>query len=1165
MQSETVYCLQDTKLEKMIKNIINKKAGISYLEIVLLVLWIFSISYILYSMTEGVEAIDNWGGCCEETIEGNTCQNAPSELCDLNFKTAPTECEATSFCQIGCCISPETGICNTRTSKRDCEKMNGTFEQNEFCNMMQCKKGCCILNDQVKWTTEKNCKFEGNSKNEDLLTDWRFDENHNTELKCLFSAEKGIEGPCIYETEEGEKKCVYTTLEDCVIRTGSESNFNRNVKFCSDPSLNTTCEAKDHKGCIENEEDVYWFDSCGNKEDVALDCNLYSGTYCRKDGDSAICKDVNCVIDGAKRKNGESWCEYDGTIGNGKDPVGSRHVRHICYMGTERIDPCADYRQEICVEEKTELGGDTISQAACRVNQWRTCLDYNRDAGTEKMQDRCKKNPDCWMKSINMVKSFKFDVCLPAYPPGFELFHEGNLGSDIDTEEEYYSSGTTMAEGICSVATMRCTETWQCGIFGCVCVDNCRCHSAHFTTEMNEFCVSLGDCGAYVNYVGRYTDGGYSLRSTGAAPPRVDFSGYKKYAQKNPNQKPANPGNFEFFETLNPGSMTEISEDEYGSNLSAFERELLGVAGAYGSPLLLKMLSENPEDEKEVVGDVKASSVNYATYTNGAATTKAAIAAQIIYDKSEKKDFSMIAAMVAAVIAYVITQSILIALLAALLFFLLFISWIKYEDIDFTCMPWEPPPDGKDCNLCNKQEVPCTKYRCHSLGQLCEFINKGTTNELCISTPENEDYPRIEPLYSVITNGFEYFNVQENGFEIVNSSDKGCIEGFTGVKMGIKVTPFSRCRIGVDALQSYEEMPETFGIYGGRILPVHITDIYFPTPEAFKNVYNLTEEQIKEIGKLNYYVKCKTASGKISPEAYNIKTCIKPGPDLTAPRITYTDPENGAYIRYGEDKLDLKMYVNEPAQCKWSNEDKDFSSMENEVACETDLRRYTLFGLSCTTELTNLQNNSKFYFRCKDLSDNKNTMSESYLYDLHLSPSPLVIDEVIPNDGELITSGFEPVSIKLKVSTSGGAQSGRAICWWSEGNRFEDKFTETNSTIHSYDLTNAMGGRYTIDFRCEDIAGNLANASTSFKIKVDNYGPQIIRVYYDSGLKVITSEKAECRYDFSRKFEFENATTMGGIGNEHYAEWKLADYYIQCQDEYGNKGGKIRVKAYELT
>ena len=67
-------------------------------------------------------------------------------------------------------------------------------------------------------------------------------------------------------------------------------------------------------------------------------------------------------------------------------------------------------------------------------------------------------------------------------------------------------------------------------------------------------------------------------------------------------------------------------------------------------------------------------------------------------------------------------------------------------------------------------------------------------------------------------------------------------------------------------------------------------------------------------------------------------------------------------------------------------------------------------------------------------------------------------------------------------------------------------------------------------------------------------------MYYDFGLKISTSEAAECRFDFNRDFIFDNATKMSGNGIDHTAAWRLKTYYVQCKDVYGNKGGKVRIR-----
>ena len=1155
----------------MLKEMINKenltteKASISYLEILLLITSLFAVSYIFYEITDsiydvsnGIESVDAQGYniCCEELLNGNSCQTAPGELCNPSYRSAPTNCESTVFCEIGCCISENTGLCSEMTSKRDCEKINGTLKSVGACNIQECRKGCCILGDQAKWTTEKNCEFEGNSENKDILTEWRLDADSDTEVECLFSVEKDKQGACVFDSNE-ERKCVFTTLEECVSRTGSEANFDHEGKFCSDPALETVCKAKDHKNCVQGEEDVYWFDSCGNKEDIAEDCNLVGGSYCGKDNNNNyFCKDVNCVIDGVKRKNGESWCTYDGKIGDGKDPAGSRHVKHICYLGTERIAPCSDFRNEICVQEDTLLDtGESFSQAACRLNQWRTCLSYNRGDASA-ITSKCEKNPDCKLKHINMEGSFNFKVCLPNYPPGFELnLDQQVLNPDGSLNEELYYRPSS-AEGICSTATQKCTETWRCTIFGCTCIDNCKCHTSYFTQQMNDFCISLGDCGAYVNYIGDFTSVGYSVKEA----PKISGSQYSKFAGPQPGQKPASPGNFEFFNTLNPDLLPEVQSVDQ-SNLSAFERELLTAAGAYGSPYFLKALTSNGS-VFEGLDTISAGAVTFSGFTNAISSVRAAIDSQISTTQQQQSpDLSSLIAMIAGLISYLLTQSMIVAMLAALLGFLLGISWIIYKDIYFSCFPWEPPEGGEKCNECNKLDVPCTDYRCDSLGTLCYLINRETGNELCVSRPANETLPVISPFESVISEGYKYHNVNKNGFEVVNTSNNGCVEPYTAVDIGIKVDPFAKCRWSNNSKDNFEDMYELFGPRGNNILPVHITKIFFPNPEAFRNVYNLTDAQIEELGKFNFYVKCRTATGKENPESFNIKACVNPGPDFTPPRVVLTDPLKNNFINYGINEKLITVYVNEPSNCRWSTNDKTFDEMENQMSCETNPAIFTQFGWKCRTTLTNLSNIGKFYFRCRDTSENKNTMAESYIYELFSSKSELMISEILPKKNERIISGNEPVSAKLRLRTTGGAKSGEAVCRW-EGNGYGDSFSyenENGSTSHTYDLLLRQGG-YNIDFFCGDVAENTAENSTSFSVRIDKFGPTITRIYYDLGLKITTSENAECAFSFKRNTNFENSTKMSGNGLEHQTIWQLKTYYVQCQDEYGNKGTKVRIK-----
>ncbi len=1128
----------------------------SYTQILILIISSFAFCYLIYSATERVSAQGIEGyACCEKTNGGNFCQYVPEEQCDSGFKTALTQCDKTSFCKSGCCYSSSTGWCNENTPQTICQ---GQWFDDNSCNIKECERGCCVLGKNALWTTQRNCQAESLF----LGLEQDFRPEINSELECIFLAERDDEGACVVESGL-ETTCVFITRGECVSKTGSENNFYKNT-FCS--GLVESCSAQENTGCIDGDDSVYWFDSCGNREDVAEECSIFTGTICgqyrpgideKPDAGDYVCRSLDCKTKNGVKKNGESWCEYDGTIGDGKDVVGSRHIKHICYMGEERIEPCSDYRNQICVGTETDLGNtEKFLEAACRINNWRMCLDYN-NYDKERATEKCNENPDCMIKNINIDKNFKFDFCVPKYPAGFNLKTE--------------ASGRN-AEMVCSMGSQKCTVVYVKRISGWKCEYNCDCEEAGFAEKMNELCTSLGDCGAYVNYAKDVSDEGYSvLRSPSLSA--VYLNKLKSYARDKSGQI-AEPGDLSFLGEFAPEEMDE----DYAESL------IYGKAlGVYGVGFMLQVASWYaagagylglPEATALAISKGGIPITTLGSFGNILASAAAALTIAHLLNVAFGVDYgvALTIAGVSVAVAYAIKGWTFVlkwfgipALIFMIVFMVIGIGKSKKRIVTFNCMPWQPPTGGDNCNKCNSNDplgVPCSDYRCNSLGQTCELINKGTGQELCIdNSPTDISSPRISPLYGEITQGYEYYNIQNNGFEIVDNN-KNCIPEFTEVLFGIETDKPAQCKIGNSPLQIYEQMGQYFG--GSNLYLVNHTMILnMPSPEAFKNQYNLTDEQIADLGEINYYIKCKSVNGVVNSASYTVRSCVEPGPDLTAPRIVKTEPLNNAYVKYDAIEQALQVYINEPSNCKYSSEEKAYELMENSMSCEQDLEDYSLWGWPCNTKLS-LGGDNKFYIRCQDIAENKNTMTQSYVYELQKSNSELVIEDLRPVDDDEILSGVEPVTLELQVKTSGGAESGKAICYYDFGTG-EISFFDTNSNYHKQLFNSLTRGRYNIGLRCEDIAGNTAEASTSFKIRIDNIGPRITRLYYESGLKIWTNEEAECRYAFTKRFDWENAAVMSGWELEHTADWQLKTYYLQCKDVYGNLGGKMAVKAYSLV
>jgi hypothetical protein len=1197
------------KENKIIReNLASEKGCLSYFEILTLIISIFAVAYIIGGVFKPVDAaaVEVAGlSCCEKTKNGAYCQYGLDSNCDPAFKKAPTECEYVDYCKKGCCYSQGTGTCSKATPKLLCD---GEWTEDEFCNIPKCSRGCCVIGRQAIFTTEKSCavksRFAGTEKD--------FRPEVNTELECIFLAEKDEEGACV----NGES-CKIATKESCK-KTGG--NFYKG-KYCSDPALGTQCLAHDSSKCFE--QSVYWYDSCGNMEEIKEECSIFAGTTCALQGTQYKCKSIDCSvkIDGktVTKKNGESWCEYEGTIGEGRDVPGSTHIRHVCFMGEERIEPCADYRNQICVQSDTDLGsGKIFSEAACRINNWRTCLQYNEEDKT-KMQEKCNFNPDCYVKKVYVDEYFNFPFCSPQYPPGF----------DLSTE-----SGGKSGESICSMGNNKCTVVYVKDLGGWDCVANCKCLEENdgglFTREMNDLCTSLGDCGAYTNLEGQVTDDGYSVTRASKLSDAY-LNDLAKFANTIPGQK-AQPGNWTSL--FGSGSTTPPDDAEDYNDYSdwttgggAIVGGALGVAGVAtsvawagigksitGAPVIgdavtgaLKFFGVTPAAKSVTgMGALEYSATGgspsaAATWNTVGATIGAAIGSYLamkLFGDFLPPNAALVASIASSVLGSIVatqtatgsvfgSTSLAVGLAAFVWAFviaviiILVMKWIGVGDtkekvVTFSCLPWQAPLGGSNCDKCKDNGI-CSEYECGSLGQRCEFINAGTAEENCVDVPPNDaSSPKISPLDGVITLGYKYSNVKDVGFELTQTNGE-CIPEFTTVVFGIKTDRPAQCVVGNSPLETFDEMKGNY--FGGSNLysENHTSVLVIPSLESMKNEYNLTPIEISELGDFNLYVKCKGINEKANDAAYVIKSCVKEGPDLMEPYITAAAPPSGAHVAYNATTKPVTFYVNEPADCRWSHNSNDgYDKMSNQMTCDTSLENYGVYGLPCNATL-DITAGTSFYVRCRDKSENQNTMTTSYAYELKQTTTPLRIVSISPANGTIIRVGSEPVTVNLEVLTADGAESGTAICYYKLLENGPDiRFFDTYSNTHKQVFSSVTGGKSKIWVDCEDYAGNTAGDLTEFTVYVDADGPVVTRVYYDAGLNIVTSEDSTCAYsltdskcgfDLNNITGKDNAYLMTGEGASHAADWQTEQtYYIKCMDEYGNQPGRcsIVVRPYEI-
>lgn len=495
------------------------------------------------------------------------------------------------------------------------------------------------------------------------------------------------------------------------------------------------------------------------------------------------------------------------------------------------------------------------------------------------------------------------------------------------------------------------------------------------------------------------------------------------------------------------------------------------------------------------------------------------------------------------------------------------------EVITFSCKPWQAPVGGGDCEKCNDENGICSDYRCKSLGQSCQLLNVGSKQEKCAwVNPKDTKSPGISPWEDVLTEGYKYTDVRirppgegsEPGrMKIVKTGAKdGCVEAFTPLEFGIVTTgpdglsEPAQCKIDYNHTLKFDDMAFFFG-ESNLYLYNHSQKLVLPGPSAI----NAQAPELQNDGTYTLYVRCKDANGNENVDEFAIRFCVEKGPDTTPPKIEGTSIGNNMPIKYNQTSVELEVYVNEPAECKWSREDRSYSNMENSMTCSKNVwEMNNNMVYTCKTTLTGIKDrqNNVFYFRCKDQpwlnESSRNVNQESYKFTL-VGTEPLNIIDIKPNG--TIYGSTDVVSVWFEAETANGYKNGEAICYYSETGKENDfiEFFETGTELHKQRL-DLVEGSYKYYIKCLDLGGNRDDNFTEFKVEVDREAPIITRVYRENELlKIATTEESECRYDIkSCNFKFEDGIDMPYANStSHFAEWKTENtYFIRCSDKYGN-------------
>ena len=530
----------------------------------ILILGLFILTILVLLSINQVSAVGESFVCAEKTLSGAWCQNVPSNQVDTRFRKASTSCEATAFCRMGTCVNSQEGECRPNVPQRVCQQSNGVWILGDPDEIPQCQLGCCLLGDQAAFVTQTKCKS--------LSSDYGIETNYRTDVRtettCIESANPDVTGACVLD-DGFERNCKLLTKAECQTLEAGSNTGNLTVEFhegilCSAESLATNCGPTQRTTCVENKDEVYFLDTCGNlaniydsakvndqdywtdikeKSDVCGasgnnagsatcgSCDYLLGSICKavERGNSAtpqprygnfVCADLSCKYQGKDYQHGETWC--GGTKSVNQSLPGSEHARFVCYNGEVTVEQCSSLRSEICVQDVIETSGEDFKTASCTTNLWQDCVVQDNEKDCENADKR-----DCrWLVGQSLLRneegvalvvdsegklvqkedddSRKGASCVPKYAPGFDFWNP---------ESE--------AEELCAFASDGCVVKFERGVGGAIfggdygCKENCECvglkkgdnmddanKDSPWAKERNNMCIALGDCGNKKNYIG---------------------------------------------------------------------------------------------------------------------------------------------------------------------------------------------------------------------------------------------------------------------------------------------------------------------------------------------------------------------------------------------------------------------------------------------------------------------------------------------------------------------------------------------------------------------------------------------------------------------------------------------------------------------------------------
>ncbi|MFB6246774.1 MAG: hypothetical protein ABEI74_04255, partial [Candidatus Pacearchaeota archaeon] len=491
----------------------------------------------------------------------------------------------------------------------------------------------------------------------------------------------------------------------------------------------------------------------------------------------------------------------------------------------------------------------------------------------------------------------------------------------------------------------------------------------------------------------------------------------------------------------------------------------------------------------------------------------------------------------------------------------------------------------------------CTEYKCNSLGQNCNLINKNTDNTLCVTNKTDDKTPPIlyadEADAKHLIDGPGKDKAEDEKFMNLTSkedyTDTGpAVEENSELWFSLNISEPSQCKYSFfNPGNDYESMSPNYPNGNNNYLTKHNFSVEIPSVNRINDTQypNDTSPDLPIDSQI--YIRCKDYNGATNTgNGYVVNMSVAKAPDESPPVIKGFEPKSGHKLKYmPQSNYSVNVQIDEEVNgCKWSQKSQSFENMTYNFDMGRCSANYAECGVA---DLRNFEEGTNdFFMKCNDTAGNIGSSE----YSLEVLDDRNKSEFIEENGLEIVSSSLEqnqtvstsdpPATLNVKIETAKGHNSGKAICKYNFGSKqgygSMNRFINTGSKQHSLPLEQlATSGNRTLNIQCQDIEG-VSNATRrfNFTVDIDTSAPEIIANSTEEGgrLKITTDEPAQCSFDRGTcDFDIMQGEefSFGGVDNfvtNQSVEWNPSQtYHIKCRDDLGNVNSGCAAKINDVA